>query len=410
MINDKQSYLIKTWIEGLMDMPDDVVFRIHYNGVFKYDPLRYKQFRVVEMHACTIDWVMFSHLLDMLVGKVKDNIWALFFCIPGLDIDSGGLKLMENDVVKKHAGNMSVEELVAWVEEKAKYPYLRSPPLKSRPFRNDMKGRVLFTDMYCAKDERFEMYPPLNEDEVGKEDLLVWCSDLENDCINDAAKILEGMSESKNDSSKSVEINKGVQVLVDEMSKGVNDAANIDIYELVLARQKQLNKGKCLMTDDDIVTTKKRKTFTKGNGVSIRENDGVNYVSTDNESDSDDHGDQQSEIDSDESNKSFDYLSNGEDEVLNLRKEEFSLNVMVLKLLMKIIMKLVMQKELLNAKNYVITKGDVTIQDHYGYLRSYAKALAESNVGSTVKVGVTVNPKNFFGQLQKLLTQNYLIR
>ncbi|GKC30742.1 hypothetical protein Tco_1038036 [Tanacetum coccineum] len=64
------------------------------------------------------------------------------------------------------------------------------------------------------------------------------------------------------------------------------------------------------------------------------------------ESDSDDHGDQQSEIDSDESNKSFDYLSNGEDEVLNLRKEEFSLNVMVLKLLMKIIMKLVMQKEL----------------------------------------------------------------
>ncbi|GJX63376.1 RNA-directed DNA polymerase [Tanacetum coccineum] len=35
------------------DMPDDVVFRIHYNGVFKYDLLRYEQFRVIEMQACS---------------------------------------------------------------------------------------------------------------------------------------------------------------------------------------------------------------------------------------------------------------------------------------------------------------------------------------------------------------------
>ncbi|GKE70476.1 hypothetical protein Tco_1528548 [Tanacetum coccineum] len=30
--------------------------------------------------------------------------------------------------------------------------------------------------------------------------------------------------------------------------------------------------------------------------------------------------------------------------------------------------------------------------DHYGYIRSYAKAILESNDGSTVRVGVTVNP------------------
>ncbi|GKE55638.1 hypothetical protein Tco_1494823, partial [Tanacetum coccineum] len=75
---------------GLMDRPDNVVFRIHYNGVFKYAPLRYEQFTVLEMHACTIDRVMFSHLLDMLVSKLKDNIWALFFCMPELDIQTGG--------------------------------------------------------------------------------------------------------------------------------------------------------------------------------------------------------------------------------------------------------------------------------------------------------------------------------
>nr|GEY38190.1 pyruvate kinase [Tanacetum cinerariifolium] len=106
---------------------------------------------------------------------------------------------------------MSVEKLVTWAKEEARSPYLRSPPLKSRPFKNDMKGREFFTDMYCTEDEGFEMYPPLNEDEVGKEDLLVWCSDLENECSNDVVKILEAMNEGNNDAIKSVEFTQGVQ-------------------------------------------------------------------------------------------------------------------------------------------------------------------------------------------------------
>ncbi|GJZ48197.1 pentatricopeptide repeat-containing protein [Tanacetum coccineum] len=44
-------------------------------------------------------------------------------------------------------------------------------------------------------------------------------------------------------------------------------------------------------------------------------------------------------------------------------------------------------KKEVNDKNFTLIEGDVTIQDHYGYLTSYAKALFESN-----KVGVTVNP------------------
>ncbi|GKD01586.1 hypothetical protein Tco_1171860, partial [Tanacetum coccineum] len=124
----------------LMDRPDDVVFRIHYNGVFDYYPL--------------------SGSLK-LIKNVAD-VHAVY-------------DLAEKDVTK-HAGNMSVEELVAWAEAEANSPYLRSLPLKSRPFRNDMKGKVLFTDMYSAKDEGFEMYPPLNDDEVGKDDLVLMCS------------------------------------------------------------------------------------------------------------------------------------------------------------------------------------------------------------------------------------------
>ncbi|GKF73603.1 hypothetical protein Tco_0219935, partial [Tanacetum coccineum] len=200
---------------------------------------------------------------------------------------------------------MDICSPLAWGEEEARSPYLRSLPLKSRPFRNDMKGRVLFIDMYCVEDECFEMYYPLNEDDVGKEYFLVWCSDLENDCMNDAAKILETMSE------------------VDGITEGLNDGmyvVNIDIDKQVLARQKKLNKGKSKMTDDDIVTSKKRKAASRGNGISIRENDGDNVVLTDYESDSDEHAYPYSESDSDHLDKSFDYLSNGEDELIEHRK------------------------------------------------------------------------------------------
>nr|GEZ91650.1 transposase, MuDR, MULE transposase domain protein [Tanacetum cinerariifolium] len=67
----------------LMDMPDDAVFRIHYNGVLIFHPLRYESGRVIEMQAYTIDRVMFSHMCDMLVAKIKENIWALSCHIPG---------------------------------------------------------------------------------------------------------------------------------------------------------------------------------------------------------------------------------------------------------------------------------------------------------------------------------------
>ncbi|GJR27108.1 pentatricopeptide repeat-containing protein [Tanacetum coccineum] len=349
------------------------------------------------MQACTIDRIMFSQLLDMLVAKVKDNIWVLFICIPGLDIDSGGLKFIESDADvhalydlaeksniqkkehdkrKKHAYNMSVKELVAWAEEEARSYYLRSPPLKSRPIRNDMKVRVLFTDMYCAEDEGFKITPPLNDDEVGKEDLLVWCSNLENDCVNDAAKILEGMSEGKNNASKSVEFTQGVQGVAD----GINgiiydgiDAANIDIDEQFKVNGAEVpdefpreagDEGRSAQDDHTklMLTALLRKL--KGNGK------GITYP-----------------------------FAIVEDSKERSNKE-------------KIVAKCGQRKEIIKdpsngkqrafkkypSNNAKKTTCDVTIQDHYGYLRSYVKALADSNEGSTIKVGVTINPneKTYF--------------
>ncbi|GJU77892.1 hypothetical protein Tco_1274962 [Tanacetum coccineum] len=258
---------------GLMDKPDDVVFRIHYNGVFKYDPLS------------------LSGIDEEVTSRNKKH----------------GIK-------KKDAGYMYVEELVVWAKEEANSPYLRFPPLKCRPFRNDMKSKVLFIDMYCHEDEGFIYYPSLNDDEVGKDNLVLRSCDLENEGMNDVAKTLEGMND-----------------VVDgriECIKGMNDAAKsvefMDVVD-VLTRQNKLDDGKRPMTDDDIVTSKKRKNSCRGNDVSIRENDKL--VFSDNESDYDENVDEYAhmffESESDESDKSFDYLSNGEDEDMRPNVDKF---------------------------------------------------------------------------------------
>nr|GEX59551.1 pentatricopeptide repeat-containing protein [Tanacetum cinerariifolium] len=145
--------------------------------------------------AGTIDRIMFSQLLDMLVAKVKDNIWALFIFIPGLDIDSGGLKLIESDADvhalydlaekehdkrKKHACNMSVEELIAWAEEEAKSPNLRfgeiddigvglTPLIREHEkymeaLLRKLKGsKIGITDPFAIVEESKEKFPIYND-------------------------------------------------------------------------------------------------------------------------------------------------------------------------------------------------------------------------------------------------------
>ncbi|GKD05577.1 multidrug resistance-associated protein 5, partial [Tanacetum coccineum] len=52
----------------------------------------------------------------------------------------------------------------------------------------------------------------------------------------------------------------------------------------------------------------------------------------------------------------------------------------------------------INAKKYALTEYEKSIDEHYSMLRSYGKAILDSNHGSTVKLGVTVNPdgKTYF--------------
>ncbi|GJS99092.1 hypothetical protein Tco_0820262 [Tanacetum coccineum] len=187
---------------------NDVVFRIYYNGVFIFDPLRY----------------------------------------------------------------MSVKELVAWSEQESNSLHLKSSPLKTKPFRNNREGKVLFKDMYCPNDEHLEHLPPLN-DEVGKDDLVSKFSHLGNKGMNDAANIVDGMHD-------------GLEhVIIDEELLG-------SINKQFLARQKKLDK----------------------------ENDNPLLNESDSEDTDDEYAHMYSESEGDDSEKSFNYLSDGEVKLIELRK------------------------------------------------------------------------------------------
>ena len=364
-------------ISGVMDTPEeDVVFKIHHGGVFFFDPLRYEQGQVTIMKACSTNRLMFNELCNILVDKLKDKIWAVFCCIPELDIDGGGLMIIERDsdlqvvydmakkaeylhlyvahepqllaeyyyhnlclegsdeevtsarkdheTKMKHAGNMSVEELIAWAEEEAKSPFLRSPTKLSRPARNGFKGKALFTATYDEYHTGCDVPVYLDDNEVGQEDLIAKSNDLENVVVDlrvdDQTVEVENVVDEHRVNDHRAEVQNAVQ------EDRVND---LSIDDQVLARQKTLNKGKGVVTKQDIVNNRKRKSAPRTTGIVIREN--VDHVSS--ESDSDDSqvhdsengyetGYYSSETESHESDKSFDYLSDIEDEVIELRKRK----------------------------------------------------------------------------------------
>ncbi|GJU37188.1 hypothetical protein Tco_1185542 [Tanacetum coccineum] len=59
----------------------------------------------------------------------------------------------------------------------------------------------------------------------------------------------------------------------------------------------------------------------------------------------------------------------------------------------------------MRAKAFALSEGESSMQDHHGLLRSYAMAIEDSNVGSTVKVGLIVNhdEKTYFDRFHACL-------
>ncbi|GJS89560.1 hypothetical protein Tco_0772196 [Tanacetum coccineum] len=169
------------------DMPimDEVVFKIHKNGYFEFDPLR----------------MIFSKMLDMLSYKLECEIWGIFVCSPRCSLEEG-LTILEGDgdmnklydIAEKYglinlyiahllknlaeyyfkiltldasdeevksklksyekrkldACSMSPHELVEWEQQEAGSPYLRTPPLKPRRKGIEFPCKNLFRDfLHC---------------------------------------------------------------------------------------------------------------------------------------------------------------------------------------------------------------------------------------------------------------------
>ncbi|GJU99751.1 pentatricopeptide repeat-containing protein [Tanacetum coccineum] len=225
----------------------------------------------VDVHAM-YDLVEIHKKINVYVAHVPQNLAEFYhhnLTLDGSDEEVTSRNKL-HDLRKKDDDTMAVNELVTWAEEEASTPFLRSLPLKTRPFRNPIECMVLFRDQHCIEDEHLEHGPPLTEDEML---LMLKC----------------------------------LKFLIVLMLKS-------------LLSNKKLDKGKGKMSEADIFTSKKQQPLQRGNGITIRENENPLPTDTDS-SNSEDYS--QSESESDCSEKSFDYLSDCDDEVIELRKRRF---------------------------------------------------------------------------------------
>ncbi|GKE54176.1 hypothetical protein Tco_1489332 [Tanacetum coccineum] len=142
------------------DMPvlDEVVFKIHKNGYFELDPLRYVNGSFSSVSAFTCDRDIFPSCLNWILSSIPENIWALFYCLPNTPLEKG-LKLIhtDNDVLSFFAeaerrgkihlyvthkqqalGKFYLKNMV-WLEEDASLRCSSSSPFSTRIKRKSHK-------------------------------------------------------------------------------------------------------------------------------------------------------------------------------------------------------------------------------------------------------------------------------
>nr|GEW32234.1 pentatricopeptide repeat-containing protein [Tanacetum cinerariifolium] len=401
---------------------DALYFDVHHDGVFVLNPLRYE-------HGLIYDWKMYKDnkiyyktLCEFLKEKIDHaGFTALYFCLPECNLEVG-LKIIERDsnvvamydfadsygkldmfmshihqnlaqfyfqnldmeesgdeatsklriheIMVKDASNMSYDELVSWAEEKAK---MQTPKKKVVEHVVDDVDIPLMNLVESPKLKR-KLLSRNGPSPIAKRKLM-----------------------GKVTSPTSVVVNK-VKKVVD---KGKGKMVEEDYLVCIPVRR---NNG--IVIEDDVNQSVENDTDSESDHAQ-----GINYsLYSDNDSDSE------------YSDKSMDYLSEGKDELIELRKRKTEaknapkvgdrfVDIQQLKdyltyyalangfsLCFEKVQVHCGPNQCRNAKRQALNEGETTIKDLYGYIRSYAKAILESNPGSTVKVGVTVNPddKTYF--------------
>ncbi|GKA01777.1 hypothetical protein Tco_0674442 [Tanacetum coccineum] len=79
---------------------DEIVLDVFYNGCFMIYPLKYAG-EALALKLSKVNKLSYKQMCDLLLEKVKDDIWHWYYCKPGCCLEEG-LTIVENDMdVKK---------------------------------------------------------------------------------------------------------------------------------------------------------------------------------------------------------------------------------------------------------------------------------------------------------------------
>ncbi|PWA38161.1 hypothetical protein CTI12_AA584760 [Artemisia annua] len=188
-------------------------------------------------------------------------------------------RIKEHEILKKDAGSMSVEELVAWAEEEARTPYLA--------------GKILFSEEFDVPGQ------------------TVVDNSLVENILADTNTIADN-----NDLGDSNVVDK-------THFKNADKGKGLSIDKQVLLKHKTLDKGKGKLVEGDTKVTKKRKVISTAKGVVTKDNENPSMDSDRSNDIETKHGYANftaSNADREDSDRSYDCLSDCDDEVIQLRK------------------------------------------------------------------------------------------
>ncbi|GJW21266.1 pentatricopeptide repeat-containing protein [Tanacetum coccineum] len=390
-----------------------LLFDVYYDGIFMFAPLRYENGVVYELRVTKDKKYDYDGLCEFLKEKLEQMFYAMFFKLPECELDVS-LKIVECDSDleamyefadaygtiqmihenrKKDAGNMSYKELVSWSEEEAQHP--KTPP-KPRtvskkvwdsltPKKNDTGACGSGTNVEFSYKQSNAPDATLDVDEFDYGD---------TGACGSGTNVEFGYKQSNAP---------GATLDVDEFDYGDTGA----FFDDQTGAPSQADNGKGKMIEEDNIVN---KVVDKDKGIVIEENENPSVMDS-NSSDSEHGMDQIPDysmlyIDSESEylDRSVDYLSEGEDELIQLRKRNSKAkrvpkvgekfvdaaqfkecnhfgNKIRINLDIKLheIADMVMKKykcivspcQCRRAKRWALNEGENTMLDHYGYIRFY---------------------------------------
>ncbi|GJT77517.1 pentatricopeptide repeat-containing protein [Tanacetum coccineum] len=406
----------------------DLLFDVHNNGVFFFLPLRLPEcdleidLKLIENDSdlfAMYDYAGMCGILDMYVAHIPQKLED-FYC-QNLCLDGSGDEVISgrrfHEIRKKDVGNMSYEELISWVEEEAEQ---LNPPPKLKTVTKAPKGgeepRVV--DKGKAKMLDDELVVKRRKATVKNKGIVIeenknptFINDTSSDSDSEPIfnnNVYSGSDSESSYSDKSVDyLSEGEDELI-ELRKRKNEAMRApkqlnmktpsdDVDHIGCSRPKSVfdihHVGERFVDAEQLKECMTYYALANGFSLWFYRNSKDKVIAKCGlrpETVKDPSVGKQ--------RKFYRYPSKGKHFGSKIRLNPHIKLHEIADLVMEKYKCIVSPTQCRNAKKWALNEGETTTEEHYQLIRSYGKALLESNVGSTVKLGVTVNPdeKTYF--------------